>query len=215
MYVTRIASVYLRHNRNIIDHSHNTDRSIVLVSSVAGFKDAPGMFLYQASKHGVLGLMRSMRTYISSPSEHNLRINTVCPNLTDASVINSVREEWVKAKLPLNAPLDVAKVLTGVIGDTSLNGKSMYVEGGRAWEFEDNLTRLEPHWLGEQPSQTLAQSKQVIQNGLSQNAKPRRNSKIKCHGLPNGTTPNGTVTQKTMPPNGINNVKKVTVNGVH
>lgn len=52
----------------------------------------------------------------------------------------------------------------GVLVDDSLNGTSMYVEGGRAWEIEANLDRLEPQWLGEVPAKTLAQGQKVLKD---------------------------------------------------
>lgn len=41
-YFTRIAVAYLRHARGKAD-----DRSITLISSAAGFRDSPGLFMYQ------------------------------------------------------------------------------------------------------------------------------------------------------------------------
>jgi NAD(P)-dependent dehydrogenase (short-subunit alcohol dehydrogenase family) len=152
--------VYLRQNR-----PENADRSITLISSVAGFKESPGMFVYQASKHGVLGLMRSLRLYLSS-STHRIRVNAICPWMTTTAMVKGVQEAWMKAKLPCNTPADVARIIAGVLADSSLNGKSMYVEGGRGWEIEANIDRLEPQWLGEEPSRSLAQGQAVLGSGM-------------------------------------------------
>ncbi|KAL3478508.1 hypothetical protein BJX99DRAFT_224248, partial [Aspergillus californicus] len=161
LYVARIASVYLRQNR--LPGSH-TDRSIILISSVAGFKESPGLFVYQASKAGVMGLMRSLRLYLCSPA-HDIRINCICPWMTATGMVVGVQDGWLKAGMPVNSPMDVAKVTAAVLGDASLNGKSMYVEGGRAWEIEDNINRLEPQWLGEEPSKSLAKGQAVLGSG--------------------------------------------------
>lgn len=56
LYFARIASVYLRQGR-----TRAKDKSLTLVSSVAGFREDPGLHVYTPSKHGVLGLMRSLR----------------------------------------------------------------------------------------------------------------------------------------------------------
>lgn len=157
--VARLASVYLRHNR-----PSNADRSITLLSSVAGFKESPGLFVYQASKHGVLGLMRALRLYLSS-SPHQLRINAVCPWMTTTGMVKGIQNSWLNAGLPVNSPLDVAVITAGLLADSQLNGKTMYVEGGRAWEIEDNLDRLEPQWLGEEPSISLAKGQAVLSDG--------------------------------------------------
>ncbi|BCS23771.1 uncharacterized protein APUU_40215S [Aspergillus puulaauensis] len=159
LYVARIASVYLRQNRPA-----DTDRSIILVSSVAGFKESPGLFVYQASKHGVIGLMRSLRLYLSAPG-HGIRTNCICPWMTTTAMVKGIQDGWFKAGLPVNRPLDVAKVMARVLGDKELNGKSMFVEGGRAWEIEANIDRLQPQWLGEENSRTLRRGQQVLGSG--------------------------------------------------
>ncbi|OQE36688.1 hypothetical protein PENCOP_c011G04658 [Penicillium coprophilum] len=157
--VTRIASVYLRHNR-----PKNADRSITLISSVAGFKESPGLFVYQASKHGVLGLMRALRLYLPS-LPFQLRINTVCPWMTTTGMVKGVQNAWINAGMPVNSPMDVARIIVGLLANPQLNGKSMYVEGGRAWEIEANIDRLEPEWLGEEPSRSLAKGQAVLADG--------------------------------------------------
>ncbi|GES59640.1 putative 3-hydroxyacyl-CoA dehydrogenase [Aspergillus terreus] len=159
LYVTRVASVYLRHNRG-----PGVDRSILLFSCAAGFKETAGVSVYQAAKHGVQGLMRSLRPYFSSPYKHNVRINTICPwmTATRSGVPKKVGDRWAKEGLPISTPQEVALVSAGVLADDSLHGTSMYVEGGRAWEIEDNITRLEPQWLGEEPSRTLALGQKVL-----------------------------------------------------
>lgn len=72
---------------------------------------------------------------------------------------------WINADLPLNSPMDVAIVTAGLLVDPQLNGKSMFVEGGRAWEIEANIDRLEPQWLGEEPSRSLAKGQAVLADG--------------------------------------------------
>lgn len=57
IYFARIASVYLRQG----DAGDIRDKSLTLLSSVAGFREDPGLYVYVPSKHGVLGLMRVLR----------------------------------------------------------------------------------------------------------------------------------------------------------
>lgn len=56
IYFARIASVYLRQGGE-----PNDDKSLTFTSSVGGFREDPGLWVYVASKHGVLGLMRVIR----------------------------------------------------------------------------------------------------------------------------------------------------------
>ncbi|KAL4926396.1 uncharacterized protein BDV17DRAFT_156645 [Aspergillus undulatus] len=159
LYVTRVASVYLRHNRG-----PGVDRSILLFSCAAGFKETPVVAAYQAAKHGVQGLMRSLRANLNSPYRHSIRINTICPWMTQTGnpFPKSLEARWTKEGLPISTADDVAKVSAGVLCDDSLHGTSMYVAGTRAWEIENNIDRLESQWLGEEPSQTLAQGQKVL-----------------------------------------------------
>ncbi|KAL1998759.1 hypothetical protein VTN02DRAFT_5626 [Thermoascus thermophilus] len=163
LYFARIASVYLRQNRA---PDAGADRSLTLISSVAGFKESPGLFVYQASKHGVLGLMRALRRYMALPTTHDIRVNAVCPWMTDTAMVRGIERAWKAADMPVNAPLDVARVVAGLLCQTGLNGTAMYVEGGRAWEIEDNIDRLEPQWLGEEPSRSLRRGQEILGSGM-------------------------------------------------
>ena len=57
LYLARIASVYLQQGES----EGSADKSLTLVSSVAGFREDPGLNVYTPSKHGVLGMMRVLR----------------------------------------------------------------------------------------------------------------------------------------------------------
>jgi NAD(P)-dependent dehydrogenase (short-subunit alcohol dehydrogenase family) len=100
----RIAVVYLKHEKK-----QGEDKSLTLISSAAGFRESPGLWMYQVraaplrhlsgllpkrfsvigipshfdkcSKHGVMGLMRTLRKMIYQ--RDGTRINAVCPGITD------------------------------------------------------------------------------------------------------------------------------------
>jgi NAD(P)-dependent dehydrogenase (short-subunit alcohol dehydrogenase family) len=61
-----------------------SSKSITLVSSVAGFKESPGLFAYSAAKHGVLGLMRALRPFVAPL--YGLRVNVICMPFFPASL---------------------------------------------------------------------------------------------------------------------------------
>ena len=62
IYFSRIASVYLRQpSRDQAQSPSSPDKSLTLISSVAGLTETPGLPIYSAAKHGVIGLMRSLR----------------------------------------------------------------------------------------------------------------------------------------------------------
>ncbi|OJJ45324.1 hypothetical protein ASPZODRAFT_17540 [Penicilliopsis zonata CBS 506.65] len=104
LYFARIAAVFLRQ-----DASREADRSLVLVSSIAGFTGSPGLPLYSASKHGVLGLMCALRT--SLPDTHKISVSAVCP--------------WTSAK-------GMEDEIAGLAAwGRRATRKTIYVEGGR------------------------------------------------------------------------------------
>ncbi|KAJ5623632.1 Short-chain dehydrogenase/reductase SDR [Penicillium lividum] len=214
MYVARIASVYLRHNRG-----PGADRSIILFSCSSGFKQSPSLFVYQASKHGVVGLMRSLRSYISSPYKHNIRINTICPWMTETDSIKKIKHQWKEASLPTNTPRDVSYIAAGMLADLSLNGESMFIEGGRAWEIEQNIERLEAQWLGVEPSKSLAAGQELLDDGSVWTAVPRKMSNISVDGIPPGVPLakiNGVDGRKNSLSNGFTNGHANEIaNGVH
>ncbi|KAL9567293.1 hypothetical protein ACKAV7_008535 [Fusarium commune] len=121
-------------------------KSIVLLSSIAGITEAAGLFAYSASKHGVIGLMRSLRAL--APAKFNIRINVVCPWATDTQMIDNVRSIFDKHQLPFNTPNDVAQFIVQLAADKSLSGKSVLVAGGRGFDTEEGIDRTMSEWFG-------------------------------------------------------------------
>ncbi|KIV93043.1 hypothetical protein PV10_04288 [Exophiala mesophila] len=164
LYFSRIAVVYLKQGSKPSD-----DKSLTLISSLAGFKDTPGMPLYQASKHGILGLLRCLRPVL--PESNGVRVNAVCPWYVATGMTSLIEDKWLEAGLPVNQPGDIAQIIAGLTAIAGLNGKAIYAEGGRGWEIEDNLNRLQPQWLGEEPSASLEEGQKALMewSGLMKN----------------------------------------------
>jgi NAD(P)-dependent dehydrogenase (short-subunit alcohol dehydrogenase family) len=160
LYFARIAAVYLKEGAK-----SNEDKSLVLLSSTAGFKESPGLFAYAASKHGVLGLLRSARPYL--PKTHKVRINAICPWMTDTVMVDGIRDMWVREGLPVNQPEDVARIIVEVAADGVSNGKGVFVEGGRGWDIEEGINATEELWLGRDVSRTLARGQEVLGDGTN------------------------------------------------
>lgn len=76
IFTARIGMHYLRKNKS---HNGKGGGDLVLVSSIAGFKECGGLAPYTASKHGVIGLMRGLHT---TAIVEDIRINVICPWMT-------------------------------------------------------------------------------------------------------------------------------------
>lgn len=64
LYFARLASVYLRQGTDGNSVNRLNDKSLTFTSSVAAFREDPGLYVYVASKHGVMGLMRVLRRWV-------------------------------------------------------------------------------------------------------------------------------------------------------
>ncbi|EJU00086.1 3-hydroxyacyl-CoA dehydrogenase [Dacryopinax primogenitus] len=147
--------------------------TLVLLSSMGGFRGNPGVWVYVASKHGVYGLMRCLRS-VAAP-QWGISVNVICPSMTKTGMVDAIEDIWNKAALPANDASDVAMGIataaTANNGDgrpgaaKPFNGKALFISGSRFYEIEDNIDRLEPEWLGEQNSQDLFKLKEALGSG--------------------------------------------------
>lgn len=80
-------------------------------------------------------------------------------------MVHGIEDSWDAAGLPSNQPEDVAKIMLGVISDSSLSGEAVYVEGGRGWKLEEEVIRLRPQWLGEKQTKDLDTGTKVLGGG--------------------------------------------------
>jgi len=112
--------------------------AIVNTSSTMGLVGRSGGMAYAASKHGVLGLTKSVAlTYAAN----NIRINAVCPGTTQTSIM-----DWLKTEMPqiydamvaetpvgrLARPEEVANAILWLCSDEAsyCNGHALVVDGG-------------------------------------------------------------------------------------
>lgn len=69
--------------------------SIVITSSLAGFKGTPTVGGYTAAKHGVVGLMRTLALELGP---HGIRVNTIHPGGIDTTM--GLNDAWYRYFLP-------------------------------------------------------------------------------------------------------------------
>lgn len=123
--------------------------------------EAPRLGLYGASKHGVIGLMRSLRCTL--PASHQINVCAVCPWMTATAMVRETRDQWIHAGLPMNQPEDVASIVVGLAAaGAGANGKAIYVEGGRGWDIEEGLDRTRHEWLGKQQNRTWLEGQMLL-----------------------------------------------------
>ncbi len=112
--------------------------SIVSTASAAGLIGIPGAAGYNASKHGVVGLTKTVALEYAAK---NIRVNAVCPGfietpmldrVTDASV--KIREQMIGA-VPLRRvaqPSEIGETVAWLMSDKAsyVTGVAMPVDGG-------------------------------------------------------------------------------------
>ncbi|OJJ51650.1 hypothetical protein ASPZODRAFT_57306 [Penicilliopsis zonata CBS 506.65] len=141
---SRIAGPFLMANRK----GDTEKKTLTLLGSVASMQQVGEAVMYQAAKHGVLGLLRAMRTPFY---RHRIQVNCVCPDITLTPMAAPFMDSFKKNRAWTQTSEDVARVILGLL-DSDIHGKSFYLGAGRAWEFEDGLSEAMPHWLGSEGS---------------------------------------------------------------
>lgn len=114
--------------------------SIVITSSVAGLRGSSMLAAYSASKHAVVGLMRSAAL---EGAADNIRVNTVNPAQTRTRMMAAIDEAMVAAGRPGNStariplaryaePADVVDMMLFLASDDSrfCTGATYLVDGG-------------------------------------------------------------------------------------
>jgi NAD(P)-dependent dehydrogenase (short-subunit alcohol dehydrogenase family) len=137
LHFDRIVAVFLCGSKK--EHSN---KSLTLLSSVNAFRDSPGLYLYQTSKHGIQGILRSTRMTLHE--RDGIRVNAVCPGVTDTPMIASIIQPFKEQGLFWQPAEAVAEVILGITASKDMNGKAFYIEGGDEFEFEDSLYAAQP-----------------------------------------------------------------------
>lgn len=116
--------------------------AIVTTASVAGFVRYDDDPVYAATKHGIVGLTRSL---VLLHKTANIRVNCVCPGGIDTPLVKAdmsqMTEEELRARerllerFPLMPPSEVAEMVLRFIDDDSLAGEAVHVMANRQPTF--------------------------------------------------------------------------------
>ena len=120
---------------------------VIAISSIAGLRGLPGAAAYAASKHGLIGLIRSLsEDYMGQP----YTFNALCPGYVDTPIVtrnqeaiatrtghsaDAARQVMIDANrhkrlLDVDEVAAAALWLTGP-GSQSINGQSIQISGGQ------------------------------------------------------------------------------------
>ncbi|KAI5860858.1 NAD(P)-binding protein [Durotheca rogersii] len=114
--------------------------SIVNLSSGAGLRGIPGLAAYSASKHGLIGLTKSVASEVAP---RRIRVNAVCPSLVETPMGAQVTAQSGGTLTPENLPqlfrwavsaTEVAALVAYLLADESkfLTSTSYPIDGGFA-----------------------------------------------------------------------------------
>lgn len=112
--------------------------AIVATASVAGLVGAGGLGPYVASKHGVVGLVRSMAIDVA---KSGIRVNALCPGMIETAMVDRLADgvqgfrESLLAMKPmgrLGAPAEAAEAAVWLASDSAsfITGHALAVDGG-------------------------------------------------------------------------------------
>ena len=130
--------------------------SVTYTSSLAGLTPtpSPGMTVYSTTKHGLVGLTRSL-----PGNAGKVRFNAVCPSAADTGLLpDVVKDLWRAAGFRIQSPEAVAQVLVQCVADARLDRRTVVVAGGEAWEAEEELEGVRGVWLGEENAREVEES---------------------------------------------------------
>jgi len=111
------------------------DGRIVCVSSISGVVGHPGQAAYNASKHGVIGLVKCMAI---DHADDGIRVNAVCPGMMDTPMLQDESPENLKLYSQGNLlrraadPAEIAQTIVHLASDESsfTTGAVVMVDGG-------------------------------------------------------------------------------------
>ena len=112
--------------------------SIIATSSIAGIRGTANLSAYTASKHGVLGLVKSAAADLAIK---NIRVNAVCPGVIDTPILgpvhqNSEQLEQLFCRLNpmkrVGQPEEVAKLVAFLASDEAsfITGNAYNIDAG-------------------------------------------------------------------------------------
>jgi NAD(P)-dependent dehydrogenase (short-subunit alcohol dehydrogenase family) len=108
--------------------------AIVATASLAGIIAFAPDPLYTATKHAVVGLVRSLAPQLASK---NITINAICPGVVDTPLVGAARERLKEAGFPMIAPEEIAEAVVRCMTGRAESGDCLVCLAGREPEAHD------------------------------------------------------------------------------
>jgi len=108
--------------------------SIVVTASLAGIIAFAPDPLYTATKHAVVGFVRSVAAQLEA---RRILINAVCPGIVDTPLVGPARETLKAAGFPMIPPEDIAEAVLYCMTGAAGTGACLICQPGRAHEKYD------------------------------------------------------------------------------
>lgn len=132
---TNLKSMFLCAKYALAQMRRQGQGNIVCVSSLSGLVGNGLQASYNASKHGVIGLVRSMAV---DHAQDNVRVNAVCPGSMDTPLTETIPEEKLAPYREANlmkrfaAPVEVARAVLFLASDDAsfVTGSVLVADGG-------------------------------------------------------------------------------------
>jgi NAD(P)-dependent dehydrogenase (short-subunit alcohol dehydrogenase family) len=147
MMATNLDGAFLTIRESLLSMRQTDWGRVIAVSSMAGLRGLPGAACYSASKHGMIGLIRSLsEDYMGQP----FTFNALCPGYVDTPIIarnttsiaqraglseEKARDIMISANRHkrLIEPEEVAEAAAWLVGphSGSINGQCIEIAGGQ------------------------------------------------------------------------------------
>lgn len=114
---------------------HNHPLCIIYISSVSGLQGEPQRSAYCASKHGLIGLTKSLAIELAP---HAIRVNAIAPGIIETDLTRPYQQisqtmEKINRNIPLTRwgqPQHITQTIDFIIKNDYVTGSTLVVDGG-------------------------------------------------------------------------------------
>ncbi|ODM23731.1 hypothetical protein SI65_01320 [Aspergillus cristatus] len=145
LYTTKLATHYFIKQNGQKPSPGQEDTCLVLIGSGAAFLDCPRAPQYCASKWAMRGIMHSLRR---TAFYYGSRVNVISPWYVKTNILSDEAFDHVSSVgVQFAEAEDAGQCLLRILGDTSINGHSIFVSG-RKWASKGYMDLHLDDYLG-------------------------------------------------------------------